>query len=206
MPPGSHPSSHRSADRWSRDMTGRSVTWLRSRSRNSRTKPATCTPTDRCIRILASVFPLLRGCLWSGAGSNRRPSAFQVNRAERCADLRKRTSPTSEAAPGGRCTIYGNRSHHRMSSEQGSDAIESSRPKAKANNRGRPWRDQHPVNGEPRDGARSLAADLGDPVARFFRDVGACCDRATSRCRSWRRCRAGWRWHRGWWLRGRAAP
>ena len=31
-----------------------------------------------------------RGCLWSGAGSNRRPSAFQVNCAERDADLRKR--------------------------------------------------------------------------------------------------------------------
>jgi hypothetical protein len=27
---------------------------------------------------------------WSGAGSNRRPSAFQVNDAKRCANLRKR--------------------------------------------------------------------------------------------------------------------
>jgi hypothetical protein len=48
-------------------------------------------------------FPLVRGCLWSGAGSNRRPSAFQVNRAERCANLRKRTSLTSGTALGGRC-------------------------------------------------------------------------------------------------------
>ena len=47
--------------------------------------------------------------VWSGAGSNRRPSAFQVNRAKRYADLRKRTSLTSETALGGRCEIYASR-------------------------------------------------------------------------------------------------
>jgi hypothetical protein len=41
--------------------------------------------------------------VWSGAGSNRRPSAFQVNRAKRYADLQKRTSLTSGTALGGRC-------------------------------------------------------------------------------------------------------
>jgi len=41
-------------------------------------------------RRWASRFAGVSG--WSGAGSNRRPSAFQVNRGERCADLRKRTS------------------------------------------------------------------------------------------------------------------
>jgi len=34
-----------------------------------------------------------------------RPSAFQANRSERCADLRKRTSLTSETALGGRCRV-----------------------------------------------------------------------------------------------------
>ena len=33
--------------------------------------------------------------MWSGAGSNRRPSAFQLKRAKRCAGLRKRTLLTS---------------------------------------------------------------------------------------------------------------
>src|SRR5258708_35226680 len=42
--------------------------------------------------------------MWSGAGSNRRPSAFQVNNAKRYADLQKRTSLTSETALGGRCS------------------------------------------------------------------------------------------------------
>lgn len=39
-------------------------------------------------------------------GVERRPSAFQDNRAKRYADLRKRTSLTSETALGGRCEIY----------------------------------------------------------------------------------------------------
>jgi hypothetical protein len=53
-------------------------------------------------------FPLVRGDVWSGAGSNRRPSAFQVKHAERYANLQKPTSPTSETALGGRCEIYAN--------------------------------------------------------------------------------------------------
>jgi hypothetical protein len=52
---------------------------------------------------------------WSGAGSNRRPSAFQVNRAKRCADLQKRTSPTSETALGGRCKVHASRGRHALS-------------------------------------------------------------------------------------------
>jgi hypothetical protein len=43
---------------------------------------------ERMARSFHQVaFPQIREDLWSGAGSNRRPSAFQVNRAERCADL-----------------------------------------------------------------------------------------------------------------------
>jgi hypothetical protein len=52
--------------------------------------------------------------VWSGAGSNRRPSAFQVNRAKRCADLRKRTSLTSGTALGGRCRIHASRVRHAL--------------------------------------------------------------------------------------------
>jgi hypothetical protein len=65
-------------------------------------------------------FPQVRGCLWSGAGSNRRPSAFQVNRAKRCADLRKRTSPTSETAQGGRCKIHASNVCYSLSTRQDS--------------------------------------------------------------------------------------
>jgi hypothetical protein len=54
------------------------------------------------MTALADAFYQFRGGVWSGAGSNRRPSAFQVNRAKRYADLQKRTSLTSEIALGGR--------------------------------------------------------------------------------------------------------
>jgi hypothetical protein len=60
-------------------------------------------------RIPSGVFPLFRDWMWSGAGSNRRPSAFQVNRAKRCADLRKRTSLGSGTALGGRCNFDASR-------------------------------------------------------------------------------------------------
>jgi hypothetical protein len=63
----------------------------------------------------AREFPLVRGCVWSGAGSNRRPSAFQVNRAKRYADLRKRTSLTSGTALGGRCNVHANRGRYAWS-------------------------------------------------------------------------------------------
>jgi hypothetical protein len=43
------------------------------------------------------------------AGSNRRPSAFQVNDAMRCADLRKRMSLTTGTALGGRCNVHASR-------------------------------------------------------------------------------------------------
>jgi hypothetical protein len=49
------------------------------------------------------------GCVVRG-GSNRRPSAFQVNRAKRCAHLQKRTSLTSETALGGRYDFDASRS------------------------------------------------------------------------------------------------
>jgi hypothetical protein len=52
---------------------------------------------------------------WSGAGSNRRPSAFQVNRAKRCADLEKRTSLTSGTALGGRCETHANSARQALS-------------------------------------------------------------------------------------------
>jgi hypothetical protein len=50
--------------------------------------------------------------LWSGAGSNRRPSAFQVNHAKRCADLQERTSLTSGTALGGRCSVHASRTQY----------------------------------------------------------------------------------------------
>jgi hypothetical protein len=57
-------------------------------------------------------------------GSNCRPSAFQVNRAKRCANLQKRTSLTSGTTLGGRCennadtciskTVAGADDHHAL--------------------------------------------------------------------------------------------
>jgi hypothetical protein len=63
-------------------------------------------------------FPQIRDEVWSGAGSNRRPSAFQVNRAERCADLRKRTSLTSGTALGRRYEIHGSMARYTPSARQ----------------------------------------------------------------------------------------
>ena len=54
--------------------------------------------------------------VWSGAGSNRRPSAFQVNHAKRYADLQKRTSLTSGTALGGRCKIHASTVRYVLSS------------------------------------------------------------------------------------------
>ena len=56
--------------------------------------------------------------MWSGTGSNCRPSAFQVNRAKRCADLQKRTSLTSGTALGGRCSVNANRGQYTPSTRQ----------------------------------------------------------------------------------------
>jgi hypothetical protein len=50
-----------------------------------------------------SAKPLLRGGLWSGAGSNRRPHDFQLTTSQRCADQGKRRSRTSETARVMRC-------------------------------------------------------------------------------------------------------
>src|ERR1700730_10890191 len=70
-------------------------------------------------------FPLVRERLWSGAGSNRRPSAFQVNRAKRCADLRKRTSLTSGTTLGGSCVINASRTQYPPSTRQDSDRTQA---------------------------------------------------------------------------------
>src|ERR1700678_4215759 len=65
---------------------------LRSVS-NGREREMTVRPK---IRVSAAEAQLLAGQrLWSGAGSNRRPSAFQVNRAKRYAHLEK-TDVTDE--------------------------------------------------------------------------------------------------------------
>jgi hypothetical protein len=86
---------------------------LRStRKENAEARQALCASSSRRTTVPFGAFPLVRGDLWSGAGSNRRPSAFQVNRAKRYADLRKRTSPTSETALGGRCTIHASKTGH----------------------------------------------------------------------------------------------
>jgi hypothetical protein len=44
--------------------------------------------------------------------------AFQINRAKRCADLRKRTSLTSGTALGGRCSVNANRVQYTPSTRQ----------------------------------------------------------------------------------------
>jgi hypothetical protein len=77
--------------------------------------------------------------VWSGAGSNCRPSAFQVNRAKRCADLRKRMSLTSGTALSGRCKIHASRTRYTPSTRQDSDPTQD--------HRDRRWRDhdRHPV-------------------------------------------------------------
>jgi hypothetical protein len=83
-------------------------------------RQALCASSGQRTRSRKVAFPQIRDEVWSGAGSNRRPSAFQVNRAERYADLRKRTSPTSETALGGRCEIHANR--HQVPRPSGSTA------------------------------------------------------------------------------------
>jgi hypothetical protein len=58
---------------------------------------------------------------WSGAGSNRRPSAFQVKHAKRYADCKKKwTSPTSETALGGKCKIHASKGRYVLSTNQDS--------------------------------------------------------------------------------------
>jgi len=66
-------------------------------------------PTENQTRIKQARENIRKLKRWSGAGSNRRPSAFQFNSAKRCADLQKRWSLTSETALGGRCKIYATR-------------------------------------------------------------------------------------------------
>jgi DNA-binding NarL/FixJ family response regulator len=84
-------------------------------------------------RFRKVAFPQIRGGLWSGTGSNCRPSAFQVNRAKRCADLRKRWSLTSGTALGGRCKIHASRTRYTPSTRQGSYPTQD--------HRDRRWRD-----------------------------------------------------------------
>jgi hypothetical protein len=84
-------------------------------------------------------FPQIRDNGWSGTGSNCRPSAFQVNRAKRCADLRKRTSLTSGTALGGRCSVHASSARCTSSTRQDSDPTQD--------HRDRRWREhgRHPV-------------------------------------------------------------
>jgi len=65
---------------------------------------------------------------WSGTGSNCRPSAFQVNRAKRYADLQKRTSLTSGTALGGRCNVYASSAQYTPSTRQDSAPTQDHRP------------------------------------------------------------------------------
>jgi hypothetical protein len=100
---------------------------------------ALCRSSGRRTRFRKATFPQIRDTVWSGAGSNRRPSAFQVNRAKRCAELRKRTSLTSGTALGGRCKIHASRTRYTPSTRQDSDPTQD--------HRDRRWRDhgRHPV-------------------------------------------------------------
>ena len=97
---------------------------LRStRKEDAEARQALCASSSRRTTVPLGAFPLVRGCLWSGAGSNCRPSAFQVNYAKRYADLQKRTSPTSDTALGGRCKIYASRGRHALSIRQDSPTV-----------------------------------------------------------------------------------
>ena len=92
-----------------------------SAARCEEARQALCASSSRRTTVPLGAFPLVRECLWSGAGTNRRPSAFQVNHAKRYADLQKRTSPTSETALGGRCKIHASRTQCTPSTRQDSD-------------------------------------------------------------------------------------
>ena len=76
---------------------------------------------------------------WSGTGSSCRPSAFQVNRAKRCARPARRTSLTSGTALGGRCNVHASRTQNTPSTRQDNDPTQD--------HRDRRWRDhdRHPV-------------------------------------------------------------
>ena len=100
--------------------------------------------------VPSSAFPLVRGDMWSGAGSNRRPSAFQVNRAKRCTDLRKRTSLTSGTALGGRCKIYASRTRYTPSTRQDSAPTQDHRDRIPASKR-RPRPERWCMKWPPRD-------------------------------------------------------
>jgi len=72
--------------------TGRTKEELTEDQNRDQRKPSAC-------RRLPLV--LVRGGVWAVAGSNRRPSAFQVKRRIRRADLRVCTTVTSEPPTGG---------------------------------------------------------------------------------------------------------
>ena len=78
---------------------------------------------------------------------------FQVNRAKRCADLRKRMSLTSGTVLGGRCNIYASRTRCTPSSRQDSDPPRTIATVVGDHNR-------HPVKGlTPEDVDERLAVD-----------------------------------------------
>jgi len=104
----------------------------------------------------AREFPLVRGCVWSGAGSNRRPSAFQVNRAKRCTDLRKRMSLTSGTTLGGRCSINASRTQYTPSTRQDSAPTQDHRDRRRRDH------GRHPV-GARRWHVRSFPTPRGHP-------------------------------------------
>jgi len=82
---------------------------------------AACAMAITLFPLSSQVRGLTRLQLCGGRdGVDRRPSAFQVNHAKRYADLRKRTSPTSETALGGRCRIQ-----YTPSIRQGSDPTQA---------------------------------------------------------------------------------
>jgi hypothetical protein len=81
----------------SRSLSGRS--WPRATLPNTRRLVTPCAAAAavrafrlrHCLSSCVCAGERAYGCsviAWSGAGSNRRPSAFQVNTCKRCADLR----------------------------------------------------------------------------------------------------------------------
>ncbi len=75
------------------------VTAAQMRPATSTLPPAPTSPDDQPPEDPGLIPAGQEG--WAGAGSNRRPSAFQVKTPKRCADLHPRSIPTSETPKGG---------------------------------------------------------------------------------------------------------
>ena len=136
--------SRQGLQRSAADLRSLSLMVLMMAARCKEARRVLCTSSGARTRFHEVAFPQVRDTMWSGAGSNCRPSAFQVNRAKRCANLQKRTSLTSGTALGGRCNVHASRTQNTPSTRQDNDPTQD--------HRDRRWRDhgRHPVGARRR--------------------------------------------------------